>query len=255
MKNRIVQTLLTFSIVASVIGGANTITANAADNVGKFDGQAAKLISKVFDAKYYAEMNPDVVAVFGTKEKALLNHYLTSGIYEGRDASAEFNADAYASANADLVAVYNSDNVALEYTNYFLHYVNCGKTEGRIATVADATNAGFTVVSASDETKVVAQPMLATKMVRNYNASAGGSSSSGSSTVSYSTPTSNDSSSTTTTTDSSTDSSRSSDSNVITILDQNAAYDASRAEEASIAAAEAAEATAAYEAMVAEFDN
>ncbi len=199
MKNRnVIKTLAMVTVVGTLMGTTG-LTAHAADNVGQFDGTAAKMISQVFDAEYYAETYPDVAAALGTDETALLTHYLTLGIYEGRDASAEFNADAYASANADLVAVYNSEDTALEYTNYIFHYLNCGKTEGRVSTVADATNAGFTVVSATDDTKVLAQPATAINNGRNYSATTGGSSSSGSastsSSASYSAPASNDSAS------------------------------------------------------------
>lgn len=80
-------------------------------------------------------------------------------MYEGRDASAEFNVDAYLSANADLQAIYeslgNDDGAIL---NLVQHYIMCGEAEGRIATVADATASGITVVSAIDETKVIAAP-------------------------------------------------------------------------------------------------
>jgi hypothetical protein len=37
-----------------------------------------------FDAEFYAANNPDVVAVFGTDEAALYNHYLQYGKAEGR---------------------------------------------------------------------------------------------------------------------------------------------------------------------------
>ncbi len=141
MKNKIVKTLMALTIVASVAGGTNALTAHAADYYGAFDGQAVKMISQVFDAQYYAETYPDVAAALGTDEATLLYHYLTCGIYEGRDASATFNADAYASANADLVAAYDTENDVADYCNYFLHYISCGQTEGRIATVADATAA------------------------------------------------------------------------------------------------------------------
>ncbi len=43
----------------------------------------------VFDSKYYAANNPDVKAVYGTNYQALLNHYLTVGISEGRMPSAQ----------------------------------------------------------------------------------------------------------------------------------------------------------------------
>lgn len=38
----------------------------------------------VFDGEFYAAMYPDVVAVFGTDEAMLYNHYLLCGICEGR---------------------------------------------------------------------------------------------------------------------------------------------------------------------------
>ena len=37
-----------------------------------------------FDPVYYAEKYPDVAAAVGTSQKALINHYLTFGISEGR---------------------------------------------------------------------------------------------------------------------------------------------------------------------------
>lgn len=43
----------------------------------------------VFDSNYYASTNPDVKAVYGTDFQALLNHYLTIGIKEGRMPSAK----------------------------------------------------------------------------------------------------------------------------------------------------------------------
>ena len=37
-----------------------------------------------FDPIYYAERYPDVAAAVGTSQQALINHYLTFGIGEGR---------------------------------------------------------------------------------------------------------------------------------------------------------------------------
>lgn len=38
----------------------------------------------IFDAEYYAQSNPDVVAVFGTDRDSLYTHYMTYGKEEGR---------------------------------------------------------------------------------------------------------------------------------------------------------------------------
>lgn len=43
-----------------------------------------------FDSAYYAEANPDVVAVVGTDEAALLQHFISAGRYEGRMPSAPY---------------------------------------------------------------------------------------------------------------------------------------------------------------------
>ncbi len=45
-----------------------------------------------FDPAYYAEKYPDVVAVVGDSQPALINHYLTFGIGEGRFQNAEEEA-------------------------------------------------------------------------------------------------------------------------------------------------------------------
>lgn len=40
----------------------------------------------IFDAEYYAQMYPDVVAALGTSADAMYQHYVTFGQYEGRQA-------------------------------------------------------------------------------------------------------------------------------------------------------------------------
>ena len=136
----------------------------------------ASVIAKVFDAKYYAQKNPDVVAVVGNDAAALLKHYMNSGIYEGRDASATFNADAYASANTDVATL-----AAGNYETLFEHYVNAGINEKRIATTADATKAGITVTSVANPTVVLATPVAKAAASYTGSSSSSGSSSSGSS--------------------------------------------------------------------------
>ncbi len=100
----------------------------------------------IFDAEYYAQNNPDVVAVLGTDENVLYQHYLTSGKLEGRKPYADtaattaqitgayitladgtvFDAAYYAAANPDVAAVLGTDAATLAQ-----HYVNSGKAEGR----------------------------------------------------------------------------------------------------------------------------
>jgi len=110
------------------------------------DNQAIKL---VFDANYYADNNPDVVAVCGNTQKALLNHYTEHGIYEGRSASAEFNASAYRDRYADLDATYG-DN----WYSYCRHYVTCGKEENRNASAGGPMYTGKPFTPAGVVTEV-----------------------------------------------------------------------------------------------------
>ncbi len=64
----------------------------------------------VFDAEYYAANNQDVVATLGTDSIALYNHYLTNGIYEGRQPYAPgTDIDAIIAKDAQIKAVANTN--------------------------------------------------------------------------------------------------------------------------------------------------
>jgi len=113
----------------------------------------------VFDPVFYAENNPDVVAVFGNTTNALYRHYTRHGRAEGRlphggatataptatatntgrmATLAEFDAEFYAANNADVVAVYGRTKARL-----YKHYQDHGFKEGRLpfagATVSQTT--------------------------------------------------------------------------------------------------------------------
>lgn len=88
-----------------------------------------QICDSVFDASYYAARYPDVAAAVGTDHDALLNHYMTNGLKEARNASATFNATSYKNRYADLSSTYGSHMI-----KYVRHYVNTGKAEGRDAT-------------------------------------------------------------------------------------------------------------------------
>ena len=81
----------------------------------------------VFDAAYYASVNPDVAAVFGEDETALFQHFKTCGMAEGRIASESFDVHVYREKNPDVKAAF-PDNLA----DCYLHYVLCGYNEGRV---------------------------------------------------------------------------------------------------------------------------
>lgn len=127
--------LATFTLIGAVV--ASPLTALAAPQTMP-DGT-------VFDAEYYAQNNPDVVAVLGTDAGVLYQHYVMFGKNEGRlpyaQSSAATNTNGttmalpdgtvfdpvyYAQNNPDVVAVLGTDANLLAQ-----HYIQFGKAEGR----------------------------------------------------------------------------------------------------------------------------
>lgn len=86
----------------------------------------------MFDAKFYAKQNPDVVNVYGDSADRLFEHFLEYGLWETREPNKDFNVNAYASAYGDLHKAF-CDNVMA----YYRHYDEYGKTEGRELTTID----------------------------------------------------------------------------------------------------------------------
>lgn len=84
--------------------------------------------SSVYNYKEYKQYNPDLAATFGCNQKAFFEHFINSGMKEGRQASSKFNLAAYKANNPDLVALFGDDNA-----KYYEHYMASGKAEGRIA--------------------------------------------------------------------------------------------------------------------------
>lgn len=90
------------------------------------------LLKSMFDAKFYAKQNPDVVKVYGDSADRLFEHFLEYGLWETREPNMDFNVNAYASAYGDLHKAFG-DNVMA----YYRHYDEYGKTEGRELTTID----------------------------------------------------------------------------------------------------------------------
>lgn len=114
-------------------------------------------VADVFDASYYADSYADLKEAFGYDETALLQHYLTWGLQEGRCASTVFDVAAYRSAYPDLDAAFG-DN----WNAYVDHYYTTGMAEGRTAGVlagsASGTPAGGTTVEQPAPDGTVEQP-------------------------------------------------------------------------------------------------
>ena len=99
----------------------------------------------VFDADYYAQQNPDVVAALGADPGMLYRHYVLAGKTEGRlpcapagaataAIPADFDAAFYAAAYPDVAAALGSDPWTL-----YQHYVNYGRIEGRLGNAGGMT--------------------------------------------------------------------------------------------------------------------
>ena len=82
--------------------------------------------SDVYDYNYYVVNNRDVLAVYGLDENAVLKHFVTYGMKEGRQGKANFNVKNYKARYIDLQNVYGNN-----YTQYYIHYIKYGKAEGR----------------------------------------------------------------------------------------------------------------------------
>ena len=88
----------------------------------------------LFDAAYYAQANPDVVAVFGNDPALLFTHFVTSGINEGRNPSSALDISA-------ITASQKAKNPALSGESSFvclMNYVAEEVTAGRITPPAAA---------------------------------------------------------------------------------------------------------------------
>ena len=133
-----------------------TQIANRADvKYGKIKKADKAMLKEMFDADYYAQLNPDVVEKYGNDADALFNHFVECGVFEGRTPSADFNVSAYASAYPDLQKKFGGDVV-----KYYKHYQSAGKAEGRnLTTVASCAKAGVNVYAMNSitSTGVVAE--------------------------------------------------------------------------------------------------
>ena len=93
-----------------------------------FAADAAAIESVIYNTAFYAAANPDVVQLVGTDAQALYQHFVTSGMAEGRQGAATFNVQVYIASNPDLAAVLGNDLPA-----YYNHYLLQGQFEGRRA--------------------------------------------------------------------------------------------------------------------------
>ena len=90
--------------------------------------------SAVYNYQYYIlEKNPDVEKVYDGDEIATLEYFVTTGMSEGHIANTDFDVHYYKDRYADLRRAYGSD-----LKKYYLHYMNHGKSEGRVGADPEA---------------------------------------------------------------------------------------------------------------------
>ena len=80
----------------------------------------------VYNYDYYIAAYKDIREVFHGNKSQTLEHFVTSGMAEGRQGSAEFNVNTYKNRYSDLRSAFGND-----LKQYYLHYITCGKAEGR----------------------------------------------------------------------------------------------------------------------------
>lgn len=112
MKNRFRRLLMCGT--AAIVLMVNTMGVSAAE------------LSDLFNAEYYAEQYPDVVAAYGTDESALYEHYINYGLKEGRNGSELFDVKIYRELYPDLEEKFGDD-----WEAYAEHYLTSGLEEGR----------------------------------------------------------------------------------------------------------------------------
>lgn len=86
--------------------------------------------SAVFDADYYYRTYEDVRNAVGKDDAKLLQHFVSSGMKEGRSGKADFDVHAYMKNNLDLITAFGVKDLS----RYYYHYIQSGKEEGRLAT-------------------------------------------------------------------------------------------------------------------------
>lgn len=84
--------------------------------------------SLVFNSTYYSSKYPDLKTAFGTDSKLLLDHFITYGMNEGRQAIKTFDVQYYKNHYPDLQRAFGDD-----WKKYYLHYIEYGYKEKRQA--------------------------------------------------------------------------------------------------------------------------
>ena len=84
--------------------------------------------SAVYDYEYYIAHNEEVQETCGGDAGKALKYFVEKGIPEKQQANEEFNVETYMERYGDLREAFGDD-----IRQYYIHYIACGKAEGRSA--------------------------------------------------------------------------------------------------------------------------
>lgn len=112
------------------------------------DSSLTTALKGAFDPTFYSSKYDDVKKLYGNDPEALFDHFIKSGIKEGRMINADFDPKAYMQAYVDVKAYCNGD-----YVKAYEHYFNHGRSEGRkLTTFAAIYSQGAKVESGAVST-------------------------------------------------------------------------------------------------------
>lgn len=131
-RNHIIDHFYPEKLVVTYMDGSIETIMNPVDNTPRSQDIPFVLKTEPWKPVYnyadYLKYNPDLAAQFGTDQKRLFEHFMASGMAEGRRASAGFDLETYKTQNPDLAAQFGADNA-----KYYQHYIQNGQREGRAA--------------------------------------------------------------------------------------------------------------------------
>jgi len=110
------------------------IATGCASLAGAVASQGGTDYSPVYDFDFYTSNNGDVLSAFTTvkgglrfvDDAAVLRHFVSCGMAEGRRGSESFDVYGYRNRYADLRKAFGQN-----LKSYYIHYLNCGIKEGR----------------------------------------------------------------------------------------------------------------------------
>lgn len=93
----------------------------------------AVVYNAAFDSDYYMNRYPDIKVAFEGDPDGAFNHFVTTGLNEGRVGSENFDAKFYLARYSDVNKAFNGSKVKA-----YNHYISQGIKEGRIASMSKA---------------------------------------------------------------------------------------------------------------------